>query len=94
MEFIGEGIHSDSEGRPAVQWLSCAPTAASARVCTWREQFLDNTAAKAFAVGKITGKEDRLLPENKRLKGVVGELTLELKKSDWQVGGLNPILFI
>ena len=48
----------------------------------WRDQFLAN-ASKAFEVNQISRKEERLLQENKRLKGVVGELTLELKKNDW-----------
>ena len=48
----------------------------------WRDQFLAN-ASKAFEVNQITRNEERLLKENKRLKGVIGELTLELKKNDW-----------
>ena len=48
----------------------------------WRDQLLAN-ANKAFEVSQISRNEERLLNENKRLKGVIGELTLELKKSDW-----------
>lgn len=48
----------------------------------WRDQFLAN-AGKAFEADKASRTEDRLLKENQRLKGVIGELTLELKKSDW-----------
>lgn len=47
----------------------------------WRDQFLMN-AEKAFEIEKISQKEDRLTRENQRLKGLVGELTLELKKSE------------
>jgi transposase-like protein len=46
----------------------------------WRDQFLGN-AARAFEAGQQTAKESRLLRENARLKGLVGELTLELIKA-------------
>lgn len=45
----------------------------------WREKFLTNMG-KAF---EDSGKEEeRLLRQNAKLKRVIGELTLELKKSD------------
>jgi hypothetical protein len=43
-------------------------------------------APKAFETNQQTAKEARLLKENARLKSMVGELTMELKKSDeWLV---------
>jgi transposase-like protein len=48
----------------------------------WRDQFLAN-AGKVFEQTQQSQKEQRLERENERLKKVVGELTLELKKSDW-----------
>lgn len=50
----------------------------------WRDQFLAN-APKTFAVVQQTEREARLQRENTRLKNLVGELTLELKKSDMEV---------
>ncbi len=47
-----------------------------------RDQFLAN-AGKVFEMPQQSRKEQRLERENKRLKKVVGEMTLELKKSDW-----------
>jgi transposase-like protein len=47
----------------------------------WRDQFLAN-ASKAFEGHQDAQKEVRLARENARLKTLVGELTLELKKSD------------
>jgi transposase-like protein len=47
----------------------------------WRDQFLAH-AANAFEVHQHTRKEAHLEQENARLKKLVGELTLELKKSD------------
>jgi transposase-like protein len=47
----------------------------------WRDQFLAH-ASRAFDVQQRNQKEARLVRENARLKTLVGELTLELKKSD------------
>jgi transposase-like protein len=51
----------------------------------WRDQFLAN-ATKAFEGQQQSQKEARLARENARLKALVGELTLELKKSDEVLG--------
>lgn len=51
----------------------------------WRDQFLAK-ASKAFDVQQSHRKETRLMRENARLKALVGELTLELKKSDEWLG--------
>ena len=47
----------------------------------WRDQFLAN-APKLFEVGQANKREARLDAENKKLKGLIGELTYELKKND------------
>ena len=46
----------------------------------WRDQLLHH-AAKAFEVAQQSQREARLQQENIRLKTLVGELTLELKKN-------------
>ncbi|MEH6633795.1 MAG: transposase [Halopseudomonas aestusnigri] len=46
----------------------------------WRDQFLSN-ASKAFDTEKVGKKQARLEIENQKLKGLVGELTFELKKA-------------
>jgi transposase-like protein len=51
----------------------------------WRDQFLAN-ASKAFEVHQDAQKDARLARENAQLKTLVGELTLELKKSDEWLG--------
>lgn len=48
----------------------------------WRDQFLENVG-RVFEVGKQTKREQALEQENKKLKGIIGDLTVELKKSDW-----------
>ena len=50
----------------------------------WRDQFLANTP-KTFEVAQQTDREARLQREKARLKHLVVELTLELKKSDAEV---------
>jgi transposase-like protein len=47
----------------------------------WRDQFLSN-ASKTFEGQDQTKREARLSKENSTLKKLVGELTMELKKSD------------
>jgi transposase-like protein len=51
----------------------------------WRDQFLA-PAPKAFEVHEQSQREARLARENTRLKRLVGELTLEIKKSDEVLG--------
>ncbi len=48
----------------------------------WREQFLENMP-KVFEAKQQSKKEARLESENQKLKTMVGELTMELKKNDW-----------
>jgi transposase-like protein len=47
----------------------------------WRDQFL-SSAHKVFKSDKNASRTARLERENARLKSLVGELALELKKSD------------
>ena len=51
----------------------------------WRDQFLAH-APEAFEGHQHTRKEARLEHENSKLKKLVGELLLELKKSDAGLG--------
>ena len=48
----------------------------------WREQFLENLD-KVFETNKQNKKEERLKQEVQKLKAIIGDLTVELKKSDW-----------
>jgi len=48
----------------------------------WRDRFLSD-APKLFDTAKQSKKEDRMAREVQKLKGIIGELTVELKKSDW-----------
>lgn len=47
----------------------------------WRDEFINN-AYKAFEVDGINRKEQKFLREIRELKSIIGELTLELKKTE------------
>lgn len=47
----------------------------------WKEDFLEQ-AHRVFELPKSSQKEQRLVEENRRLKSVIGELTVELKKTE------------
>ena len=48
----------------------------------WREQLLQY-GYQAFESKNITKREQRLQSENQRLKQIIGDLTIELKKSEF-----------
>jgi transposase-like protein len=47
----------------------------------WRDRLLHN-GAKVFEQGGPQAEEERLRRDNQRLKALIGELTVELKKND------------
>jgi transposase-like protein len=68
------------KGKPVAE-LCNEHQLSQAQYYQWRDQFLAH-AAKAFEVHEQSQREARLTQENARLKTLVGELTLKLKKSD------------
>jgi transposase-like protein len=50
----------------------------------WRDQLLSN-APKVFDHGGVDKSAQRLRRENQKLKHIIGELTVELKKSDYDL---------
>jgi transposase-like protein len=68
------------KGKPVAE--RCAEHQISqAQYYQWRDQFLAH-APNAFEVHEQSPREARLARENARLNTLVGELTLERKKSD------------
>jgi transposase-like protein len=72
------------KGKPVAE-LCTAHQISQAQYDQWRDQFLAH-APKAFEVHEQSQREARLARENARLNTLVGELTLELKKSDEALG--------
>ena len=79
-KIVLEGL----QGKPVAE-LCHAYQISQSQYYQWRDQFLAN-ASRAFEVHQYTKKEAGLVQENARLKTLVGELTLELKKSDEVLG--------
>ncbi len=77
-------------GKP-ISELCAEHLISQAQYYQWRDLFIAN-ASKAFDVHQITQLEDRLRKENDKLKRVVGELTLEVKKTEDELRelGLEP----
>ena len=50
----------------------------------WRDQLLAN-GPKVFDNGGVDRNTERLEQENRKLKRIIGELTVELKKSEYEL---------
>jgi len=50
----------------------------------WRDHLL-KFGHQAFETKNITKKEQHLQQENKKLKSIIGDLTVELKKSEFEL---------
>jgi len=50
----------------------------------WRDEFLNN-AHRVFEANGVTRREQKLLKEIQELKSIIGELTLELKKTENEI---------
>ena len=68
------------KGRP-VGDLCADHEISQAQYYKWRDLFLGN-AARAFEAADNTKRQSRLERENERLKALVGELALEVKKTE------------
>lgn len=51
----------------------------------WLNEF-QTKAYKAFESAKLSKKEHRLIEENKKLKQIIAELIIELKKTEFELG--------
>ena len=68
------------KGTPVAQ-VCTEHQSSQAQYYAWRDQLLRNASA-AFENQQQSHREARLVQENARLKRMLGELTLALKKSD------------
>ena len=70
-------------GRPVAE-LCNAWQISQTQYYKWREAFVAG-AAQAFETTRTAGRESELRRENAELKAVIGELTMELKKTEGPV---------
>ena len=75
-KIIVEGL----SGRPVAE-LCTHYEISQAMYYQWREQFLTN-AQRAFETSAHRREMDKLHQKNEGLKGIIADLTLELKKSE------------
>lgn len=68
------------KGRPVAE-LCTAHQISQAQYYQWRDQFLAN-ARRAFETKTLDQRLTHLQHENAKLKGLIGDLTVELKKND------------
>ncbi len=78
-QIVMEGLR----GRP-VSELCNAHQITQSQYYLWRDQFLKG-APRAFTSENQSTREASLREENRKLKAMVGELTMELKKSEWEL---------
>ena len=66
----------------------CARNGVSqAQYYKWRDRLLKE-GEKAFEYGGVTANEERLRQENLRLRKMIGDLTIELKKTEDDIASL------
>jgi transposase-like protein len=74
-QVVIEGL----KGRPVAE-ICTAYQIGQNQYYKWRDQFLAS-APRVFEAQGDSAREQRLIEENRRLKGAIGDLTLELKKT-------------
>ena len=79
LEIVLEGI----KGRVPISELCNKYQIQQTQYYDWKNHFLRH-GEKIFDLGKATSSEERLEKENRKLKALIGDLTLELKKSDYE----------
>ena len=83
LQIVLEGI----KGKVSIAELCNKHQIAQAQYYQWRDRLLQQ-GAKVFDLGGANKLEERLRNENNSLKALVGELTVELKKSEEEFQGL------
>ena len=77
LQIVLEGI----KGKVSIAELCNKHQITQAQYYQWRDRLLQQ-GAKVFDLGGANKQEERLRDEVKSLKALVGELTVELKKSE------------
>lgn len=79
-QIVLEGLSGQIEITKLCQKYQIAQT----QYYKWRDAFLAN-CHQSFEVKKQSQKEQSMESEIKRLKNIIGDLTIELKKSDYEL---------
>ena len=79
-QIILEGLSGSIEITKLCQKYQIAQT----QYYKWRDQFLSN-CHESFEIKKKTDKEQRLEAQNQKLRNIIGDLTIELKKSEYEL---------
>jgi len=80
LRIVLEGL----SGQIEVTKLCAKYQIASTQYYQWRDQLL-KYGAQAFETKNITKKEQHLEQENQKLKKIIGDLTVELKKNEYDL---------
>ena len=80
LRIILEGL----SGQIEIAKLCAKYQIAQAQYYRWRDQLLQH-GHQAFETKDITKKEQHLEAENAKLKRIIGDLTVELKKSEFDL---------
>lgn len=80
LRIILEGL----SGQIEIAKLCAKYQIAQTQYYRWRDQLLQH-GHQAFETKNITKKEQRLESENTKLKRIIGDLTIELKKSEYEL---------
>lgn len=78
-QIILEGL----SGKIGISQLCTKYEISQTQYYKWRDIFLQ-TCHQAFETKNINKKEQRLTGENQKLKSIIGELTVELKKNEFE----------
>ena len=80
LRIILEGL----SGQIEITKLCAKYQIAQTQYYQWRDQLLKH-GHQAFETKNITKKEQHLAQENQKLKKIIGDLTVELKKNDYEL---------
>ncbi|HRW98693.1 MAG TPA: transposase [Cyclobacteriaceae bacterium] len=77
LQIVLEGL----SGKLPLSQLCAHHQISQAQFYQWKDRLLKE-GSKIFEHGGVDKQSERLKAENRQLKGIIGELTIELKKSD------------
>ncbi|MDD4893791.1 MAG: transposase [Candidatus Omnitrophica bacterium] len=80
LQIVLEGL----SGQIEISKLCAKYQVSQTQYYQWRDQLLKH-GHQAFDVKNVTKKEQHLEQENQKLKRIIGDLTVELKKNEYEL---------